>query len=356
MSSFIRWIGLAAATVALGAKAADPWQHVTKATLPLLPADEIQLVKTDAGKGVVWIGTPGGAATVEGGILRPMNKTKDLKVWDVTKRPEGGFWIGHSTGALLVDGDRTVQALKGFSVPSIQAVGTQMWAIAKNESTDRNTLMQANGEDWAPIALFKDRNVLDLAQDVKGTFWLVFDGDGVMEINPRQMLAESRHHLSRMNVTSILTDSQGRTWCGLMSGGVMVRQNNEWKRQLDRENSAVLSLAEDGTGRVWAATSGNGVWTFDGKNWTGMLQEEGSVNLMKVTSDKRVWVSTQRRGGLRYWNGTEWIISLEISLPLQCLVELPKGALMAGGVLDGLYILGDYSIKGEVSSDGKRKD
>ncbi len=354
MSRFACWMGLAAVAVALEARAADPWQHVTK---PLLPNDEIQMIKVGAEKGVVWIGTPGGLSRIEGGVIRLLKETKDLKVWDVTQRPEGGIWIGHGGGALLVDSNRTAKALNGYSVSSIQRVGSKLWAIAKDESKgDRNILMEANGEEWAPVPSLKERRVLDLVQDAKGVFWLVLDGDGVVEIDPGQGMKEFPQHLPRMNVTSVLADSQGRTWCGLMSGGVMVRQNNEWKRQLDRENSAVLSLAEDGTGRVWAATSGNGVWTFDGKNWTGMLQEEGPVNLMKVTSDKRVWISTQRHGGLRYWNGTEWVDSLEISLPLQCLVELPKGALMAGGVLDGLYILGDYSIKGEVSSDGKRKD
>ena len=68
---------------------------------------------------------------------------------------------------------------------------------------------------------------------------------------------------------------------------------------------------------------------------------------MKMTSDKRIWVSTSGRGGLQYWNGTEWKISLEGPMPLRGLVELPKGVLIAGSVLDGLYVLGDYSIKGE---------
>jgi hypothetical protein len=49
---------------------------------------------------------------------------------------------------------------------------------------------------------------------------------------------------------------------------------------------------------------------------------------------------------LQYWNGTEWKVSLEGGA-LRGLVELPKGVLIAGSVLDGLYVLGDYSIKGE---------
>jgi ligand-binding sensor domain-containing protein len=265
------------------------------------------------------------------------------------------MWIGHGGGVLLVDSNRTARALNGYSVSSIQAVGSGLWAIAKDESKDRNVLMEANGEEWAPVPSMKDRSVLDLVQDSKGVFWLVLDGDGVMEVDPKRGMKDLPQHLPRMNVTSILTDSQGRTWCGLMSGGVMVREKNDWKRQFDRENTAVLSLIEDGAGKIWAATSGNGVWVFDGTNWKGMLQNEGAVNVIKMTSDQRVWVCTQARGGLQYWNGTEWKASLETPSAFRCLAELPGGVLMAGSVLDGVYILGGDGIKGE-SSDGKDND
>jgi len=343
MTCVTRWMGLACALAALHAGAADSWQHVTT---PLLPSDEIQLIKV-VDKGVVWIGTSVGAVKVEGGVVSLLNPTKDMMVWDVTPRPEGGLWVGHSKGALLVDGERTVPAIGGYNVPSIRRVDGRLWAIAKNESTDRNTLMQADGEEWAPVEVFKDRNVLDLVRDGKGMFWVVLDGDGVYEFDPAKSVNESQQHLPRMNVTSILTDSTGRTWLGLMSDGLMMRENGEWERQLDGETSAVLSLAEDGHGAVWAATSGNGVWRFDGTAWTGMLQEEGAVNLLKATSDKRIWVSTQRTGGLRNWNGTDWENSLDTPMPILNLIELPNGVLMAGSLFDGVYVLGDYSIKGE---------
>lgn len=347
MNFIIHRIGLMLAIVVPHVHGADSWQQITQNKQPLLPGDEIQMLKPGAEKGQVIVGTLSGAALIEGGVLRPMKQTKDLKVWDITQRPEGGLWIGHSTGVLLVDGDRTAPMLKGLNVSLIQAVGTQMWAIAKNESVDRNTLMQAAGEDWVAEPTFRGLNVLDLTADSKGMIWLVMDGDGVAEIDPAKGAASARRHLSRMNITGIMTDSQGRTWCGMMGGGVMMRQGQEWKRLLERETTAVLSLLEDGDGKVWAATSGNGVWVTDGKDWKGMLQDEGAVNLMKMSSDKRIWVSTQKRGGLQYWNGSEWKVSLEGPMPMRGLVELPNSVLLAGGVLDGLYVLGDYTITGE---------
>ncbi len=111
------------------------WQHVTT---PVVPSAEIQLVKV-GDKGEIWIGMSNGLAKVEGGVLQFVTAAKNLSVWDVTPCPAGGVWIGYRDGALLVDGVRTEHALKGLNVPSIRMVGTQLWAIAKDEYKDRNT-------------------------------------------------------------------------------------------------------------------------------------------------------------------------------------------------------------------------
>ena len=41
--------------------------------------------------------------------------------------------------------------------------------------------------------------------------------DGVIAVDPKQGEKGIQHHLSRLNVTSIMADSKGRVWCGLMS-------------------------------------------------------------------------------------------------------------------------------------------
>lgn len=337
--------GMMACAAVLQVQAADAWKQVHQKSLPQMPGDEVQMVTVGDNKDQVWIGTLSGGAVIEGGVMRPIKATAGLKVWDVLKRPEGGLWIGHGEGVMLVDGERTVPMLKGRSVAALQMVGTQVWAIANEAASDRNTLMQVSGEAWVPVPMFKDRRVTDLIMDAKGTAWLALEADGVFEIDP--VSGPKKHHLPKMKVMAVMTDSKGRTWCGLDQGGVMLRQaDGTWQGHLGKEHPTVLTLAEDGNGAIWAATSGNGLWVYDGTSWKNLLTGEGSVNLLKVTSDKRVWVSTQN-GGLKYWDGKDWVLSLEGSMPMRCLTELPKGVLVAGGVLDGLYILGDYTIKGE---------
>lgn len=348
MKKIASWMGLALAAGSLQTLAADQWQHVT---VPLLPSEEIQLVKA-GDNGVVWIGMPKGLAKIEGGILQMVKEAKNLSVWDVTARQGGGVWIGHGGGALLLNGEEPVKALGGNTVASIQPVDGKLWAIAK-DSRDFNRLVAADGKEWKPVDLGTKSSVQDLLRDSKGMFWAVLEGDGVVEIDPKKGVKDAKQYLQRMDIKSVMTDSQGRTWCGMMNGGVMMRQGNEWKRLLDKETMGVMSFVEAKDGKIWAATSGNGIWIHDGKTWTNVAERD-NVCLMKMTSDKRIWISTEK-GGLRYWTGTEWQDSLTCSAAVKDLVELPKGVLLAGTSQDGVYVLGDFSIKGE-STDGKSKD
>jgi len=348
MSRFKGFLGAALIAGCLQARAEDAWQHVTK---PVLPSEEVQLVKAGT-KGEVWIGMPKGLAKVEGGVLQMVKEAKNLSVWDVTARPAGGLWIAHGGGALLLNGDKPTSALGGYNVGKILAVNGKLWAIA-TDSKDFSRLMQTSDGEWTPVDLGTKASVTDLVIDSKGMIWVALYGGGVVEIDPKKGAKDAKQHLSRMEVKSVMTDSQGRTWCGLMNEGVMMRQGTEWKRLLEKESMGVMSFVEDKDGKIWAATSGNGIWIYDGKAWKNAAEKE-NVCLMKMTSDKRIWISTGK-GGLRCWDGTEWKDSLTCSAAVKDLVELPKGVLLAGTSQDGMYVLGDYSIKGE-ASDGKSKD
>ena len=50
-----------------------------------------------------------------------------------------------------------------------------------------------------------------------------------------------------------------------------------------------------------------------------------------------IWAITST--DLLYWNGEEWIVSLDGPLPIRALVEAADGTLWAGGVLDGIHML-----------------
>ncbi len=320
--------------------AADAWLHITHEETPELPGNEIQFVKpTEDGQGY-WIGTLTGAARLENGTFEPIAQTEGVQVWDIVEMTDERLWIGYQNGLMEIQGDTLNRSLQGHTVAAIHRVGGDTWIIAKNRQTDRNHLMLQEEEQWAPPSAMEGRYLEDIERDVGGRYWLMLDGDGVLEVDVEAGLGEAHHHLQGVNVTSVMTDSRGRVWCGLWGGGIMMREEEGgWTRHLARERAAVLSLVEDDNRKIWAATSGNGLWVYDGDNWQPMLQDEGAISLMRRTDDGRIWISTQSRGGLRYWNGQEWIVSLDTFLPIRTLVEGPDGNLIAGGVLDGIYIL-----------------
>ena len=175
-----------------------------------------------------------------------------------------------------------------------------------------------------------------------GRLWITIDGNGALEVDPAAGIDKAVHHLQGMNVTSVFQDSKGRIWCGLWANGIAVWDGTEWRRELPKEKkSAILMIVEDSGGSLWAATTASGLWhrPVAGTEWVNDLAEEGGLCLLTITADGRIWVSSQAKGGLRYWNGTAWVVSLESPLPIRALVETADGTLWAGSVLDGLYVL-----------------
>jgi len=328
------------------ARAGESWQHVSHETQPLLPNNEIHFVKQGAEPGQVWIGTAAGAVELCGGVLRPLVASKGLSVWDVTEDRDGGIWIGHDKGALLVKGESTTEALKGSVVVSILPVGHALWALVRDPKTDEAQLMQLDGHEWKPIEAFKAHRVESLQLGLKGTVWVLLQSNGVLEVDPAKDLANVRHHVPGVSVTSMLTDSKGACWLGTDGSGVMMVSGMDKPRcHLGSMESVVLGLAEDKEGRIWVATNSNGLWVYDGTRWDHLLKNE-RIELVKVSGDGRVWSTDPQGGGVQYRDGEAWHGSLKDSGPLICLAVLPDNVLIAGTVFNGLYVLGT-DVKGE---------
>jgi streptogramin lyase len=192
-----------------------------------------------------------------------------------------------------------------------------------------------------PVAAFGDRKVADLEQTADGRLWVVVDGDGVFELQPGEPPEEATHHLAGFNVRSVMLDSQGRVWFGLCGRGVaLVDVDGKRREFLEQEKSPFLHLLQDRGGDIWAGTSSGGLYQYDGTNWTRHLAGQGAISLLHCDRQGRIWTSTQSQGGLRYWSGGEWHVSLDTRLPMTCMA--PHGdALWAGGVVDGVHVLED---------------
>jgi ligand-binding sensor domain-containing protein len=317
-------------------QAADAWKTLTKEENGL-PGNEVQFIKADE-SGTVWIGTRSGLASFSKGSFT--THIKEGEIWDILKTGEEKYWVGTAGGVALLSKGSTEMFLKGSTVaPLIRGEGGAVWAISKNRGTETNALVQSAGGDWAPVEKFKSEKVVDLTRTSDGTLWVVIDGNGVFTIPPGKSLDSAVRHLEGSNVTTVFEDSKHRVWCGIWQAGVAVYDGAAWTRHLKKERSYIFSITEDARGRIWIATNQTGLWRQEGEEWVNDLKEEGGINLLARTSDGRVWISTQMQGGLRYWDGKAWIVSLDSPLPIRCLFELNPKEIWAGGILDGLHIL-----------------
>jgi len=314
---------------------AEKWENLTQESHGL-SGNEIQFIKADAA-GTVWIGTRSGLTACSGGKFSVV--LNQGEIWDVLQVDKEKYWIGTGGGAILRQGKETKLTLEGTTVaPVIQFSDKAVWAIKKDRRTERNWLVENQGGDWQDVERFKAEKVVDLLKTSDGTVWVIIDANGVYEVNPAKGVDAAARHLEGSNVTTLFEDSKGRIWFGLWEGGVACLEKGQWTRHLKKEKSFIFGIKEDGQGNLWVATNQNGLWRTEGEKWVNDLKEEGGINLLVATSDGRVWISTQTRGGLRYWDGKAWQVSLDSVLPIRCMFETKDKQIWAGGVLDGLHI------------------
>ena len=313
---------------------ADAWQSITRANG--LPGDDVQVIEIDP-DGVVWIGTLNGLARQAGGKLTvlpgPDGKPMPHQVWDVLRVDKDTHWIGTSKGAIRLSAGRQETFLQGKEVAQILPFGKDR-LIAKAGQA----VMVFDGKEWKEHEFFKGKRVEILTPASDGTVWVTVEADGVFTLDPAKSDPPVQH-LRGTGVKTVLEDAQKRIWAGTWYKGVMVHDGKTWARHLAEEKSYVLSMRQDAKGNVWVATSAHGLYRHDGAQWVNDLREEGSINMLEVTRDGRVWISSQSNGGLRCWDGQAWRVSLDSPLPIRCLAEAADGTIWAGGVLDGVHVL-----------------
>ena len=330
----MRWLLFLPVLAAAPCLGAEPWQALTKDNG--LPANEVQFIKQDA-LGTVWIGTRGGLVQYEGSQVQPGGVTGE--VWDVVRLSADAYWVGTSSGAVLVRGTQQQTFLEGTTVaPLVPLTRSLILALSKNLATEVSTLVAFRGKDWEPVPLLAKQRATDIERLSDGTVWVSVEGRGVYVLDPKTGLEKAAHHHARQNVTTTFQDSKGRVWCGLWGRGLAVYENAAWSSHLADKEIYPFAIREDRDGTIWVATDQTGLWRYDGKRWTNDLKDEGAVNLLETMPDGRVWISTQATGGLRYWDGKTWQVSLPGPLPIRCLTRTRDGKLLAGSVHDGLHV------------------
>ena len=323
---------LASLLASSGMTAAEQWVHLTAENG--LPGNDIQFLR-ERSDGSVWIGTLTGLGFYRDGKCTIL--VKDCRVWDVLPAGKARYWVGTPSGVFLSGKELGKPAFEGHSIaPLVKVKGSRIWAIAKGK---KSFVVQFDGKEWAPVKALEGEDAKDLFRTRDGRIWISVEGNGIIELSSYDTPDQAvRHHEGR-NVTAFQEDGQGNVWCGTWGHGLYQFQQGQWIRHLSREKSAILDIDVDSRGKIWVATSAHGLWRQNGDAWVNDLKEERGINLMEPTSDGRVWISNQTRGGLRYWDGKAWRVALSDSLPMRCILETRSGDIWAGGILDGVHVL-----------------
>jgi ligand-binding sensor domain-containing protein len=305
-----------------------------------LPANEIQFIQGDA-NGNVWVGTLKGMVEFEDGELsEPLIKGS---VFDVMAMDEERLLLGTSRGAKIVkDGEVVQEMLKGnYVAPIMRFSEDRIWALKRKGGQDAeiNVLVEYVDGEWSKVEALEDRSIVDLQKTPDGRVWVLLDGDGVAEFDPKKGTENFTHHLEGLSVTSLFHDSKKRLWVGMWGSGVSVLTDGRWKDYLQEREAYVFDIVEDDRGQIWVSTNNDGLWRYNKAEWHHHLGDQGAVNLLKVMDDGTVVISAARTGGLQYWTGEEWKVSLPGPLPIRTVYELENGTVLAGGVLDGLHVL-----------------
>lgn len=320
--------------------AADDWRSITAEQESGLPSDEINFVQQGPGPRI-WIGTASGVTRYDGERFAVLTNEADeplgSAVWDVTASRDGRVVLGTQGGVLRIAGNRLQRPLVDVNVGSLVPFGERaVWGLARDAS-ERNTLVGGEGGTWSPVEIEEIAQPVDLFAASNGRVWVINDGNGVVAVDPADRNS-GEAHLDGLNLQSIAEDDQGRIWVGRWGGGVLSYDGEDWTTYLESEEAAVVHIEQAADGSMWFGTTASGVYRLADGDVTQHLEQDGPISVLKATSDGRVWVSSQATRGLKYWNGEEWVLSLDTPMPISCLAETRYG-LWAGGVLDGLHIL-----------------
>ncbi|MCX8157085.1 MAG: histidine kinase [Verrucomicrobiae bacterium] len=141
--------------------------------------------------------------------------------------------------------------------------------------------------------------------------WAGFNGMGLLHWTPGGARFYGRQEgLTRMQVWSVLRDSQGRVWAGTYGGGLLVWQSNRFvAAPLPVEGPAVVTtLYEDRQRRLWVGGQG-GLVVWDGQAARRYTTNEGLssavITALAEDAEGTMYAGTYG-GGLNVWREGRW--------------------------------------------------
>jgi ligand-binding sensor domain-containing protein len=304
-----------------------------------LPSPRIKCLSQDGD--TLWVGTAGGLARIQNGILKnctPPDWLPDPEITAVLGDGAGGAWYGTQHGAahLTPDGYRPLPAgLRGSNIHAFLAdpggalwVGTSDRGLARvqgdrvtfqthlhglplsvlslHRDRDRNLwlgtehgLARLNGSptaqmQWAegrvilgpPRPGQDDQRVWAIVEDPQGSLWAGTEGSGILRFTDGDLtpigLPEG---LQSELATVMLEDRRGDLYLGTYGGLVVLPQGNvARKRILLSGHGLATTLLEEPSGALWVGTSRGALGRIQGNaiQWVTPELQGGSPGVSSL--------------------------------------------------------------------------
>ncbi len=145
------------------------------------------------------------------------------------------------------------------------------------------------------------RNFIIQHDSVHNVFWTRHDNSLLMERHD-ETLHQVDTLLSGVNVTQILSDSEGNTWVSTSGTGLYKFYVKDFDRLSSPPLGPVLALAKGHDGALWIGTQRKGIWRLKNGKWQAYASPSDSeITGIKVTDQGEVWVASY--GGLARYDG-----------------------------------------------------
>ena len=262
-------------------------------------------------------------------LKRYLTDRKDLILGQLCADREGNIYVGTNAG-LYRSQESGAGSQKGMDFVHVAATGSKSVSSLYCDHYDciivgydgkgiaiydpRKDMLTDNPFFSQEIDLTKSK-VYSIIEDSNGNFWFGLLQKGLY----RQPIASNgfqymgfklgsvRNVIGSACVVSVLVDSQNRAWIGTDKDGIyIIRQDGTFVRHLlEGYPSTVMTLAEGRDGRIWIGSYGEGGGSIDPNTFQYRRMEypaDDHLMIMDIDVDAqgRLWFATMRHGVLCY--------------------------------------------------------
>jgi len=296
-------------------------------------------------RGVLWIGSDGGLARLDGGRNASIfTGGWEANVHVLLESPAGTVWVGANNGLHRFEGgvERVFTTRDGLPDDSIWGlaagaggglwIGTHTGGLIEYRQGRFRTYGQHDG--------FTPTGILALLTDRDGALWIGTDGAGVSRFAEGKFSSyQTRDGLSNQVIRCLYEDHEGSLWMGTAGGGVDRFKEYRVTMRTMREglpSDSIRSLQQDLSGDIWlGTTAGIARLRASGEVEVYGSPDGTSRNLMwPVIRDRHdnLWAASEE-GVLRKFRGEpkgrpqrEW----RFERPIRLLFEQRDGTVWAG--------------------------